>query len=438
MQRLARLGIFLAVWEAIGRWQLIGSGALPPPSAILVQFWADRAVYPAHVWATFWPAGIGFLIGDAAAILLAIAFVLVPVLERLLRGFNIAIFAIPPITLSPLLVVAFQGTTPQIVLAAVTVYFPTMIATLIGLREIDPRFADIIRAYGGGTFTILWRVRLRAALPSIMTGLRIAAPSAVLGAILAEFGSGSRWGLGSFLLGSMGQANPARLWGIGLCATALAACGYLVFSLLGALAAPGTAATTMAIRRDPAAEGGKTQGPLVVRLALMLASFLMPFLLWQGVLDLLQISPVIARGPLGVWRVLVTGFDAADERAALVAALEQSVPVSILGMAIGIGGAFVLALVTVVRPAVGRALMPPSLLLQTMPLVALTPLVVLVLGRGLTATLTIVFAVTFFPAFLVMAQGMANTPRAARDVIQVYGGGALQQIWLVGLPSSIP
>ena len=62
-------------------------------------------------------------------------------------------------------------------------------------------------------------VRLRSSLPALLGGLRVAAPNAVLGAILAEFGSGARWGLGTYLLGSLGRADPARLWGIGLVAT---------------------------------------------------------------------------------------------------------------------------------------------------------------------------------------------------------------------------
>ena len=60
------------------------------------------------------------------------------------------------------------------------------------------------------------------ALPSIMAGLHVAAPNAVPGAILAEFGGGGRWGLGAYLLGSLGRGEPDRLWRIGLVATLIA------------------------------------------------------------------------------------------------------------------------------------------------------------------------------------------------------------------------
>jgi sulfonate transport system permease protein len=68
---------------------------------------------------------------------------------------------------------------------------------------------------------ILRRVQFLRALPSIIAAAaQVAAPNAVLGAILAEFGGGGRWGLGAYLLGSLGRGEPGRLWAIGLVATA--------------------------------------------------------------------------------------------------------------------------------------------------------------------------------------------------------------------------
>lgn len=104
---------------------------------------------------------------------------------------------------------------PRITLAALGVYFVTMSATVIGLSQHDSRAADLVRAYGGGKWQVLWRVQLRGALPAILSGFRIAAPAAVLGAILAEFGGGGRWGLGTYLLGSLGRGNLRGYGGSG-------------------------------------------------------------------------------------------------------------------------------------------------------------------------------------------------------------------------------
>jgi len=111
----------LLVWELLGRLQIIGSGALPPPSLILQQLWADRALYPPHVLATAIPAAEGFLFGNLLAIIAALSFQSWPLTERLLVGCSVTLFAIPAIALAPVLVVTLSGTGPQIALGGLGV-----------------------------------------------------------------------------------------------------------------------------------------------------------------------------------------------------------------------------------------------------------------------------------------------------------------------------
>ena len=186
--------ILIIVWEIVGRMDWIAGGALPGISEILIRLWIDRGDYPGHIGATVYASGLGFLIGNVLAIAAGIAFILSPTLLRLMRGVNIAIFALPPIAIAPILVLTLSGMAPRVTLAALGVYFVTMSATVIGLSQYDTRSADLVRAYGGGNWLILKLVRIRGAIPDILSGLRIAAPNAVLGAILAEFGGGGRWG----------------------------------------------------------------------------------------------------------------------------------------------------------------------------------------------------------------------------------------------------
>ena len=228
---LRNVAILLLIWEIAGRMDLVASGALPGFSEILIRLWEDRADYPRHIWATLYASGVGFLIGNAIALMAGVAFAMSPTLLRLFRGVNIAVFALPPIAIAPILVLTLSGMAPRIVLAALAVYFVTMTATVIGISQSDSRASDLVKAYGGGRWRILWLVQLRSALPTIITGFQIAAPNAVLGAILAEFGGGGRWGLGTYLLGSLGRGEPDRLWGIGLIATAIAGLGYLVLCI---------------------------------------------------------------------------------------------------------------------------------------------------------------------------------------------------------------
>ena len=148
------------------------------PSAILAQLWADRGDYPPHVLATLKASFLGFVIGNAVAIVAGALFVLSPMLLRLFRGVNIAIFALPPIAISPVLVLTFSGMTPRVILAALGCYFATMTATVLGLSQADQRSIDLVRAYGGGRWDALRLVQWRSALPAVLGGFRVAAPAA--------------------------------------------------------------------------------------------------------------------------------------------------------------------------------------------------------------------------------------------------------------------
>ncbi len=83
-------------------------------------------------------------------------------------------------------------------------------------------------------------------------------------------------------------------------------------------------------------------------------------------------------------------------------------------------------------------LLPIALVTQTMPLVALTPLLVLMLGRGTSVNAVDHHLVTFFPSFVTIAQGILIVPRAALEVPRAYGASKLQELRLVAIPASLP
>ena len=432
---IGRFAALLLLWELLGRFGLVAHGALPAPSAILAQLWQDRALYPPHLLATLESAAAGFTIGNLVAVAAAGLFVLAPAAERLARGINVALFAVPTIALVPILVMALPGSAPQVALAAISVYFPTMLATVVGLRQVDPRLVDLVRAYAGGPWELFRRVRLRSALPALLGGLRVAAPAAVLGSILAEFGSGARWGLGTFLLGSLGRADPPRLWGIGLVATALAGSAYLLLAVLGSRVTGATAMVTLAAEATPErlGQGGTGRRALAGLLAVAVALGV-----WWLLVALSGLSPVVVKTPLAVLDYLAWAPRAAVARGRLGSALGQTVPLALAGLLAGLAFALGLAVLGTVRPALARTLLPVALVTQTMPLVALTPLVVLLLGRDAAATLAITVSVTFFPAFVAIAQGLALVPPRAVDLLRAYGASDLAVLRRVSLPFALP
>jgi ABC-type nitrate/sulfonate/bicarbonate transport system permease component len=243
--------------------------------------------------------------------------------------------------------------------------------------------------------------------------------------------------LGSFLLGSLGRGNPARIWGIGLTATLMAALAYGACALLGRRFSASMTAVTIA-SGSMQARPASTVSSRVVRVLLAIGAFLAPFLIWWAVLKGFGVSPVIARTPLGVWDYLVNAPDAADSRAAIRQALQESLPLAGVGLAMALSVALALAVMGMIWRNLTALLMPAALILQTMPLVALTPMIVLLFGRGIAATLVVTVIVTFFPAFITIAQGLNRVPKASLDLLDVYGAGRLQKLRMVSLPMSLP
>ena len=437
------LGLLLLglAWEVAGRLGWVGDGALPAPSQIARQAWADRSDYPAHIAGTLRTAAAGFAIGCAVAIALGLAYVRWPRLQRAMAGVDVTVFAMPAIALVPILIIALPGDAPRVVLAALSVYYPVMVAVVLGLRQTDARLIDLVRVYGGGEAAAMRWVRLRGGLPTLLSGLRVAAPAAVLGSLLAEFGSGASAGLGTYLIGSLGRADPARLWGIGLAATALSALAYLAVDLIAARYAGHTVAASTPLGTGGSDDAANVRPAGWTSHGLTLLAFALPFLLWEvGTwgLRLTEVSEVVYRDPLGVLRHLLWDETAAENRASLASALSQTLPYALGGMALGLAVAFALAIVSLLWPPLGATLLPLSLVSQSMPLVALTPLVVLVFGRDAAGILAITVSVTFFPAFVTIAQGLALVPPGLRDLVSAWGGH--RGVWLrrVAVPWATP
>jgi ABC-type nitrate/sulfonate/bicarbonate transport system permease component len=186
------------------------------------------------------------------------------------------------------------------------------------------------------------------------------------------------------------------------------------------------------------ANPAKTAAARVSHLLLALGALAMPFLIWWGILKAFGVSPVIAKTPLAVWQYLFSAPDAAESRSAILQALKESLPLAAIGLVIALGVALTLSIMGMIWRTLTALLMPAALILQTMPLVALTPMIVLLFGRGIAATLIITVIVTFFPAFITIAQGLGTVPKASLDLLDVYGASRAQKLALVSLPMSLP
>ncbi|MCL9762463.1 ABC transporter permease subunit [Frankia sp. AiPa1] len=230
------VGLF-ALWWLLAVTLLDNGGVVPTPWEVVRALWDDHQLMWTSARSTVGIALKGWLIGNGLAIGLAVLFFGVPIVERVLLQIGVASYCLPVIAIGPILTTVFDGRTPQIALAGISVFFTTLVGTLLGLRAADPASLDVVRASGGGAFAQMRYVRLRAALPSTFTALQIAAPAAVLGAIIGEFLGADR-GLGVAMVHSQQALEVPRTWAFAVVAATVAGLGYALISLVARLLTP--------------------------------------------------------------------------------------------------------------------------------------------------------------------------------------------------------
>jgi ABC-type nitrate/sulfonate/bicarbonate transport system permease component len=157
----------------------------------------------------------------------------------------VASYCLPLVAIGPILSLLLSGNAPVITLAALSVFFTTLIGCLLGLRSADRVSLDVVRAYGGGRWHELAKVRVVAALPATFAALKISAPAALLGAIIGEYLGHIDTGLGVAMTVSEASVDVPRTWGIALVSGLVAGVGYGLTALLARLLFPWARATTL-------------------------------------------------------------------------------------------------------------------------------------------------------------------------------------------------
>ncbi|MGW6697456.1 ABC transporter permease [Nocardia sp. NPDC055049] len=253
---------WLAVWEEqpswlhtlagavilLGLWWLasaanLGQGTVPAPDSVLARLLRDLGdpAYWTGIGVTVAEAAQGFFWGNLLALALTAAVFLAPWLEGLVTQVGVIVACIPLTAVAPLIVLmsATSSRVVAVVLAAMLVFFTTIVSALVGLRAVDTTTLDLVAAYGGGRWMTLRKVRAVAAVPNILNAFKLAVPAAFLGALLGEFFlSGVDTGLGLMLMAAQIRATPEPMWSLALLSAAVAGVGYVIASLVQRTATP--------------------------------------------------------------------------------------------------------------------------------------------------------------------------------------------------------
>ncbi len=420
----------LVIWELVAR-ALSDAFVLAAPSAILIYLSDNAALMARALGVTLGNAAAGFVIGNLAAVALATLAVVWPRSDAMVRGLALLVFCLPLVATGPILRVVFgPGPWPQIVLAALAVYYTTLIPLLVGLRALPTGWLDLVRSYGRGRMAALIHVRAMAALPYLVAGLQIAAPAAFLGAMVGEF-TGAERGMGVLTIRAMRGMNVEMTWALASVATAVAVLGYLA---IGWIARLFMADEPPVILAAPA-EGGRKGSRAFLTVLVVAAAMIV---IWWGGLRLLNLSPFFAKGPWDVFEALFLAPDAAATRSTLANALRETGVFLLPGYVAGLAAGAVLAMLVVLFPAISGTAMPVAIALRSVPIITTAPLVVLILGRGALGTVVLVAIMVFFPTFVACLHGLRQAPGRVMDVMRSYAASPWQVLLRVRIPAMLP
>ncbi len=193
-----------------------------------------------HAWVTLSSALLGFVLGSALGIVLAIGIVQVPTLRRSLMPWIIASQTVPILAIAPMIIVVlgsigFTGLVPKAIISAYLCFFPVTIGMVKGLTSPDTIHLDLMRTYSASAAQTFWKVRWPSSLPYLFTSLKIAVALAITGAIVGELPTGAQAGIGARLLSGSYYGQTIQIWAALIVASVLAALAVSAVGLAGAI-----------------------------------------------------------------------------------------------------------------------------------------------------------------------------------------------------------
>jgi len=225
---------------------------LPAPHQVANELWKTVfAVKPSskrslvyHGWVTLSSTLLGFVLGSALGVLLAVGIVHSTTLDKSLMPWIITSQTIPILAIAPMIIVVLNaigisGLFPKAVISTYLSFFPVAVGMVKGLRSPDVMHLDLMRTYNASKNQVFWKLRFPAAMPFLFTSMQIAVAISLVGAIVGELPTGAVAGLGARLLAGSYYGQTVQIW------AALVLAAFMASILVGLVGI----AATMAKRR---------------------------------------------------------------------------------------------------------------------------------------------------------------------------------------------
>jgi NitT/TauT family transport system permease protein len=195
---IAVLALGVVLWDAVVRHYAIPPYVLPGPWLVFSTLVSDWSVLSASLIVTLTTTLEGFALAVGGGVALAVLFNQSRLIEYSLYPYAVILQVTPIVAIAPLLLIYLSQQAAVLACAWIVAFFPVLANTTLGLNSVDHNLADLFRLYGATRWQVLRELKLPAALPYILGGLKIAGGLSLIGAVVAEIAAGSA-GAGSGL-----------------------------------------------------------------------------------------------------------------------------------------------------------------------------------------------------------------------------------------------
>jgi NitT/TauT family transport system permease protein len=233
----ARAGTDYSTAELIAATYAQERPVLPAPHQVAVEIWNTTALKKItskrslvfHSWVTLSSTLVGFLIGTALGIALAVGIVHSRTLDKSLMPWVITSQTIPILAIAPMIIVVLNaigisGLLPKAFISTYLSFFPVTVGMVKGLRSPDPMNLDLLRTYNASRAQIFWKLRWPSSVPFLFASMKIAVAISLVGAIVGELPTGAVAGLGARLLAGSYYGQTIQIWSALIAAAFMAAC----------------------------------------------------------------------------------------------------------------------------------------------------------------------------------------------------------------------
>jgi NitT/TauT family transport system permease protein len=224
--------LLLVLWELVVIVFHVRPFIAPAPTAVTATLYAKFGLLIGNLVPTATEAVAGFIVGNAAAIVIATVFVHQRTAEEAFFPIAVMVHTIPVMAYAPILVLLLgNGLCAKVAIAALICFFPTLVNMTRGLRAVSPQQMELMRILSASPSEIFFKLRLKCSLPYLFAALKIAAATSVIGAIVGEW-IGATTGIGALIIQATYNFDSPLLYATIVVGSAFSAAFFGVISWL--------------------------------------------------------------------------------------------------------------------------------------------------------------------------------------------------------------